>query len=507
MKAEYTEKLEIMRMYMHWDERLSEEENKKNGEKYFNAVDFLCASSDPEILEDLIDFFTNENDKYGGVLEDLTSGILNNYTLKQISIALCKKLDSFSKKNVERCAYICKWFLWKNEFEIFRSIFNMTRPIKARALLDEMMDLGKRYKNHMVILSNDIKSWELSSESSQLNWLSIFDSASSQNFNNANLKPGFQDGREAYHILPGEFGKKYGIRTGDGLAIILTTEQYRKAKTIRRLPTDNSPRDELARNLIDVRRILKEDEIYTPKVNRNLLKSVKNHELKYPYVFGKGEKAIQDKYKKHLGKMYEYFNNYNNCSKFSDIDSSQREYDDVFLPNMEALAATKDTEVLEHLMDFFDEEFDYEVNEACEYLKAEIGANYTLDQIIEVFYKKFDKVAENYLSMCVEMSMWCIRNRQIDENHWDIIENKCKIGAVGAWSDFSLCKYASMWHMNSDDHWIRFREMFNTLRSRHSRKFLEELKTWFDRGKEYGLEWSDEEKHRVYTLEEDMKKW
>jgi hypothetical protein len=61
--------------------------------------------------------------------------------------------------------------------------------------------------------------------------------------------------------------------------------------------------------------------------------------------------------------------------------------------------------------------------------------------------------------------------------------------------------------MNSDDHWNRFREMFNTVRSRHSRKFLKELKTWFDRGKEYGLEWTDEEKHRIYTLEEDMKKW
>jgi hypothetical protein len=124
------------------------------------------------------------------------------------------------------------------------------------------------------------------------------------------------------------------------------------------------------------------------------------------------------------------------------------------------------TEVLEHLLDFSDEEFDCEVNEACEILQSVIGSNFTLDQMIEALYKKFDAFAGNYLSMCAEMSMWCICNRQIDDGHWD-----------------------------------RFRDMFNAVKSQHSKKFLEELKTWFTDT------WSDEERNMVYILEEDMKKW
>jgi hypothetical protein len=43
---------------------------------------------------------------------------------------------------------------------------------------------------------------------------------------------------------------------------------------------------------------------------------------------------------------------------------------------LEKLAKTKNAEVLEHLLAFFDEEFDCEVDEACEVLMSRIGANF-----------------------------------------------------------------------------------------------------------------------------------
>jgi hypothetical protein len=67
---------------------------------------------------------------------------------------------------------------------------------------------------------------------------------------------------------------------------------------------------------------------------------------------------------------------------------------DNFLNPTEDLAATKDQEMLEHLLDFFDKEFNYEINEVCETLRSEIGSSFTLDQLIGAFYKKFDQFAE-----------------------------------------------------------------------------------------------------------------
>jgi hypothetical protein len=132
---------------------------------------------------------------------------------------------------------------------------------------------------------------------------------------------------------------------------------------------------------------------------------------------------------------------------------------------MDELCATKDTEVLSELLDFFTAEND-EWGGFSEHLRAQIGANFSLDQLIEAFYKKFDSFAGNCLEMCVIMSMICIRNRQINDGHWD-----------------------------------RFRQMFNTVKSEHSGKILEGLKSWFTDT------WTKEEKGMVYALEEDMKRW
>ena len=76
---------------------------------------------------------------------------------------------------------------------------------------------------------------------------------------------------------------------------MMTNEQHAKTRTYgsrarRNIPADATARDELARDLWDVRRIMKEDGTYTKEVNRNLMSGVKDFKEKFPGVFKKEQK-------------------------------------------------------------------------------------------------------------------------------------------------------------------------------------------------------------------------
>jgi hypothetical protein len=105
---------------------------------------------------------------------------------------------------------------------------------------------------------------------------------------------GFNDGREAHHIPSKAFMEKHGISRKEGLAVMMTNEQHDKTRTsgskAKRIDPNANPRDELAKDLRDVRKILQEDGDYKLGVNRKMLKEVKNHESKYPNLFKKEEK-------------------------------------------------------------------------------------------------------------------------------------------------------------------------------------------------------------------------
>jgi hypothetical protein len=112
-------------------------------------------------------------------------------------------------------------------------------------------------------------------------------------------------------------------------------------------------------------------------------------------------------------------------------------------------------------LDFFTEENE-KYGGLCEHMKVQIGVNYTLDQIIGAFHKKFDTLAENDLGICIEMSMWCVRN----------------------------------------EHGEQFRRMFNAVKSKHSKEIVEDLKA---SALEY--DWEEDAKKAIDALEEDMKSW
>jgi len=130
---------------------------------------------------------------------------------------------------------------------------------------------------------------------------------------------------------------------------------------------------------------------------------------------------------------------------------------DIAYNTLNELVGTKDQEVLESLLEFFCEDHE-DYGGICEHLKCEIGANFTLDQLLQAFYKKFDYLAEHDVSRLVQFSFWFFGNDMLPE----------------------------------------FREMFNCVRSDHSLKYLDELDDWCSDG------YRQEER---YILREDMNNW
>ena len=107
-------------------------------------------------------------------------------------------------------------------------------------------------------------------------------------------------------------------------------------------------------------------------------------------------------------------------------------------------------------MDFFVTDFELSFEGILEHLKAEIGSNFSLNEILEAFYKKFDSLIKNDIEMAVEMSMWFFDGGKFDE----------------------------------------FRKMFNSVKSEKSEDFLNEFVAWYP----------DLEKG-VNVLRDDMQKW
>jgi hypothetical protein len=161
---------------------------------------------------------------------------------------------------------------------------------------------------------------------------------------------------------------------------------------------------------------------------------------------------VKGEYREQVDKMYWFFENYKNI----DDDDLHKKCMDNFVNPMSEVVKSKDPEVLEHLLDFFEHRFDYDIEGVCETLKSQIGVNFTLDQLLQAFYKKFNTLAENDLSICAEMSMYYI------------------------------------WHNMFED----FRKMFNTVKPKKAPELLDKMDKW-NKGKT----------DCVGILRNDMKSW
>lgn len=122
---------------------------------------------------------------------------------------------------------------------------------------------------------------------------------------------------------------------------------------------------------------------------------------------------------------------------------------------MKRLASAKKTEALCELLDVFNGENE-DFGGFCESTKTHIAINYSLDQLLQAFYKKFDSLINNDMDIAVEMSMWFFE----------------------------------------DDKFEEFRTMFNFVKSPKSDRFLDEFLRWFPDYQE-----------EVDILRGDMNRW
>ena len=163
MKTEYIKYFDNINKYAHWDDNLSEQKNKENGKIFFDSIDYLCETKDQEVLENLLDFFNKENERYGGICERLQNEISDNFSLDQILQALSKKVNTLSKNDFDVCAEMCMWFIWHNKFEEFRQMFNTVKPELAEKIIDGMAnwDDDHEYDRELNTLREDMKTWEV----------------------------------------------------------------------------------------------------------------------------------------------------------------------------------------------------------------------------------------------------------------------------------------------------------------------------------------------------------
>ncbi|MDR1432949.1 MAG: hypothetical protein LBI61_01230 [Puniceicoccales bacterium] len=165
MKIEHIENLKIMRQYMRWDPQLGERENKENGKKYFAAVDFLCESKAQDVLEALLDFFTHENEQYGGVCETLKSQIGVNFTLDQLLQAFYKKFNTLAENDLSICSEMSMWCVRNDCRDKFRQMFNTVRSKHSKEIVENLKKSALEYdweedsKEMIYTLEEDMKNW------------------------------------------------------------------------------------------------------------------------------------------------------------------------------------------------------------------------------------------------------------------------------------------------------------------------------------------------------------
>jgi hypothetical protein len=165
MNEEYKLHFEVMSKYIHWDPQLGEQENRENGQKFFDAIELLCKSHDSEILENLLDFFTKENERYGGVCETIKSQIGANFTLDQIIGAFYKKFDTLAENDLGICIEMSMWCVRNEHGEQFRRMFNAVKSKHSKEIVEDLKASALEYdweedaKKAIDALEEDMKSW------------------------------------------------------------------------------------------------------------------------------------------------------------------------------------------------------------------------------------------------------------------------------------------------------------------------------------------------------------
>ena len=159
MKQEYEQKIELAKKMLIFDPDLSDEQNDEHFDVAFKIVNKLLLIQDTEILGQLLEFFTVENEEYGGFCEHLKSKIGNNFSLDEILEAFYKKFDFLIKNDIEMAVEMSMWFFDGGKFDEFRKMFNSVKSKKSEDFLNEFVSWYPDLEEGVNILRDDMQKW------------------------------------------------------------------------------------------------------------------------------------------------------------------------------------------------------------------------------------------------------------------------------------------------------------------------------------------------------------
>jgi hypothetical protein len=179
MKAEHKEMLDkVVEVFLWYGLHFSEKEDIPLSEEEFKRrdgmFDALIESGDSEVLCGLIGMLTTEAGKGGGgsLDEYFPQKIFSHYTKEQIAEAVFDHFDAIydseeweNKLVVEGvlediCSMIWGHGLTEEDFQMFRRLFNKTRPRNAERFLNKMEEAKSKYDGPMIAtLREDMKKW------------------------------------------------------------------------------------------------------------------------------------------------------------------------------------------------------------------------------------------------------------------------------------------------------------------------------------------------------------
>jgi hypothetical protein len=102
-----------------------------------------------------------------------------------------------------------------------------------------------------------------------------------------------RDNIDVHHMPSKAYMEKHGIKKGDGIAMNMKKEDHALTRTHGNRSNAQSnlePRDELAADIRDVRKIYQKKKSYTPEIRKGLRRVIKENEKEFPHLFGKDVK-------------------------------------------------------------------------------------------------------------------------------------------------------------------------------------------------------------------------
>lgn len=158
MSNEEKQECELMKSLLHESLYIDSEEGERKFWQGHALMEKLVRTKDTEILSELFDLFTEENEN--GICETLMNEIFQYFTWEQIIAVLRCNFSSLLQTNITRAVQFIGYCLNDGYSKEAREIFNIAKSPKSEEFLTAFEDwYGDRYPAEISVFREDMKKW------------------------------------------------------------------------------------------------------------------------------------------------------------------------------------------------------------------------------------------------------------------------------------------------------------------------------------------------------------